>query len=627
MDRNSWIGLLLIVATLAVWSYFTKPTEEEIAENNRIKDSIAQVQKEQALKKVMQQQEANKQVPVITDTVAASPDAVVAKMSDAFGDFGPFAVGERKFFTLENDLLKITFTNKGARVYSAELKKYKTYDGKPLILFDGDSTRFDLNFFSKNRMITTDQLYFDCIEGFESIKVGEKAETVTFKLPLADNKYVEFIYSLAPDSYVLDFDINLVNVNDLISSNTGYISLNWESYISSLEKGVKWEKQKSTIYYKYYQDEVEKLNARSESGNENLITPLKWISFKQQFFNATLIAKNNFLNAIVKKESGVANPKYLKKFTAEISLPYAGKATENIPMQFYYGPNHYKTLNKLDIDLEDIIPLGRSVFRWVNVGFVIPVFNWLGKYIGSYGIIILIMTILIKIIIFPFTYKSYMSTAKMKALKPEVDKINEKFPKQEDAMKKQQATMALYKKVGVSPMGGCLPMLFQMPLLIAMFRFFPSSIELRQQGFLWADDLSSYDSIINLPFEVPLGFGDHVSLFTLLMTVVNIIYMKFNDQMSMSNQQVPGMKMMMYMMPLMMLFWFNNYASALSYYYFLSLLITILQTWLIRRSIDDAEILAKLKAAQNSKKAPKKSRFQQRLEDMAKQRGVKPPKR
>ncbi len=366
---------------------------------------------------------------------------------------------------------------------------------------------------------------------------------------------------------------------------------------------------------------------RSDSDQKDLTTPVKWISFKQQFFNVALIADNYFSNALVKTEKEAINPNFLKHFSASISLPYDAKQSLDYPMSFYFGPNHYKTLRKMDIDLERVVELGRSIIRWVNVGLVIPLFNFLGKYIGNYGIIILLMTIIIKLLIFPFTYKSYMSTAKMKALKPEVDKINEKFPKQEDAMKKQQATMALYKKVGVSPMGGCLPLLFQMPLLIAMFRFFPNSIELRQEAFLWATDLSTYDAVINLPFTVPFGFGDHISLWCLLMTVVNIVYMKFNDQMSMSNQQIPGMKMMMYMMPVMMLFWFNSYAAALSYYYFLSLLITIVQTWAIRRTINDDEILAKLKAASANKKAPQKSKWQQRLEDMAKQKGYQPPKR
>ncbi|MBI9068555.1 MAG: membrane protein insertase YidC [Salinivirgaceae bacterium] len=626
MDRNSWIGLLLIVGTLFVWSYFTKPTEEEIAAQKIKQDSIAMVQKERAISAVMVK-EQSKTNAKISDTESRTEDVIVKELNDAYGDFGKFATGKREFYTLENDLLKVQLTNLGARVYSVELKKYKTWDGKPLILFEGDSTEFALNFFSKNRSISTDKLFFSQLEGIESKKVSDKAESFTFKLAVEDSKYVEFIYTISPNSYVIDFDVNFVNVNNLIAANTGYITLNWNSYITGFEKGENWEEQNTSIFYKFNGAEVESLSLRSESANETLSTPLKWISYKQQFFNATLITKNTFSNALVKAEKEIINPKYLKHFTSEISVPYDGKATESIPMQFYFGPNHYRTLKNLDLDLEEVIPLGRSVFRWVNVGFVIPVFNWLGKYISNYGLIILILTILIKIIIFPFTYKSYMSTAKMKALKPEVDKIGEKFPKKEDAMKKQQATMALYKKVGVSPMGGCLPMLFQMPLLIAMFRFFPSSIELRQEGFLWATDLSTYDAVINLPFTVPFNFGSHISLFALLMTVVNIVYMKFNDQMSMGNQQMPGMKMMMYMMPFMMLFWFNSYASALSYYYFLSLLITIIQTWLIRRTVNDEEILAKLKAVQSNKKAPVKSKFQQRLENMAKQKGIQPPKR
>ena len=383
------------------------------------------------------------------------------------------------------------------------------------------------------------------------------------------------------------------------------------------------EEQTTTVFYKFFESDVESLGVRSDSENETLETPVKWISYKQLFFNVSLIADKYFNNAVVTSEKEVVNLDYIKYFTSEISLPYNGKRSETIPMSFYFGPNHYKTLKGLGIDLEEVIELGFSVFRLVNTGFVIPVFNWLGKYINNYGIVILLLTIIIKLIIFPFTYKSYMSTAKMKALKPEIDKATEKFTKSEDAMKKQQATMAIYKKVGVSPMGGCLPLLFQMPILLAMFRFFPNSIELRQQSFLWATDLSTYDAVIHLPFTVPFGFGDHLSLFALLMTLVNVVYMKFNDQMSMGNQQMPGMKYMMYMMPVMMLFWFNSYASALSYYYFLSLLITIIQTWLIRRTINDEDILAKLKAAQSNKKPAKKSKFMQRMEAAAKQQQQK----
>lgn len=623
MDKNSWTGLLLIVGIMIVWGYFTKPSEEEIARQKHVRDSVEQVMQQMQQKEL----EAKQQVKETTVIAPASEshEQKNNETKEIYGDFANAATGEQEFTTVENNLLKIKFLNQGGRVYSVELKKYKTFDGKPLILFTGDSTEFGLNFFSKNRSISTNQLFFNLTEG-GNITAADKPITVKYTLNIDSNRYIEYKYIISPDSYVVDFDINFSGMNNLIANNTGYISLNWKSYITGFEKARKWEKQNTTIFYKFYKNDVESVSARSSDTKEDLETPVKWISYKQQFFNSTLIAKKYFDNGIV-KVSEPANPKYLKYFSSDISLAYNGEAKTSYPMEFYFGPNHYKTLRALNIDLEEIITLGMSVIRWVNVGFVIPLFNWLGKFISNYGIIILIMTIIIKIIIFPFTYKSYMSSAKMKALKPEVDKISAKFPKSEDAMKKQQATMALYKKVGVSPMGGCLPLLFQMPLLIAMFRFFPNSIELRQQSFLWANDLSTYDAVIHLPFTVPFGFGDHISLFALLMTIVNVVYMKFNDQMSMGGNQMAGMKAMMYMMPVMMLFWFNSYASALSYYYFLSLLITILQTWLIRRRINDEEILAKLKSAQANKKPPKKSKFQQKMEEMAKQRGVKPPKR
>lgn len=625
MDKNSWLGLVLIVGVLFAWSYFTRPTKQQIAEQRR-QDSIAQIERERNKQELVIENQ-QKQSPVISETETVTSENTNDQLTQFYGDFAPAARGEREFYTVENDLIKLQFSNKGGRIYSAELKNYKKYDGNPLILFSGDSTEFGLNFFAKNRSIATNNLFFELVEGTDGKVITDKAETFVFRLTVTPDKYVEYRYTINPKSYVVDFDIKLEGLQTDISTNTGYLTLNWNSYITGQEKGRSWEETNSTVFYKFHEADVESLNMRSDSDQKDLTTPVKWISFKQQFFNVALIADNYFSNALVKTEKEAINPNFLKHFSASISLPYDAKQSLDYPMSFYFGPNHYKTLRKMDIDLERVIELGMSIIRWVNVGLVIPLFNFLGKYMGNYGLIILVMTIIIKLLIFPFTYKSYMSTAKMKALKPEVDKITEKFPKQEDAMKKQQATMALYKKVGVSPMGGCLPLLFQMPLLIAMFRFFPNSIELRQEGFLWATDLSTYDAVINLPFTVPFGFGDHISLWCLLMTVVNIVYMKFNDQMSMSNQQIPGMKMMMYMMPVMMLFWFNSYASALSYYYFLSLLITIIQTWAIRRTINDDELLAKLKAASANKKAPQKSKWQQRLEDMAKQKGYQAPKR
>ncbi len=618
MDKNSWIGLGLIMAVLFAWGYFTKPTEEQIAQEKRRRDSIANVIKQQQIQEALIQEQAKaKQADSFKNPTTNETDSTIAdETKQFFGDFAPFATGKREFFTAENEVMKITFSNLGGRIQSIELKDYKKYDDTPLILFDGDSTEFGLNFFAQNRNISTNLLFFNKKE----VKKNDTTNII-YELAFNDNSYIQYIYKISPNSYMLDFDIKLKGINTLINNTSGYLDLTWKTYLHSLEKGHKWEQQNTSVYYKFHEDDIENLTPTSESATENLTTKVKWISYKQQFFNSSIISKDYFSNAVVKFNTAT-NPNLLKEMETNIALPYMGRNTETFPMSFYFGPNSYKTLKQYDIDLEDLVTLGHSIIRWINVGFVIPMFNWLGKHILNYGLIILIMTIVIKIIIFPFTFKSYMSGAKMKALKPEIDKINEKYPKQEDAMKKQQATMNLYKKVGVSPMGGCLPLLFQMPILIAMFRFFPNSIELRQKSFLWATDLSTYDSILHLPFSIP-WYGDHVSLFTLLMTIVNLIYIKTNDQMNASNQQMPGMKFMMYFMPIMMLFWFNSYASALSYYYFLSLLITILQTWLIRRSVNDEEILAKLQAAKASKKPIKKSKWQKRMEEMAKQQGMR----
>jgi len=359
---------------------------------------------------------------------------------------------------------------------------------------------------------------------------------------------------------------------------------------------------------------------------------VKWIAFKDQFFSSVLIAQESMSSAYV--ESNVIEDEtspFLRINQAEAAVPFNFTEDDEAAMNFFFGPNHFYTLRSYeDLDLHQLLPLGWGIFGWINRYAVIPVFNFLEGFIGSYGIIILLLTILIKLVLFPLTYKSYMSTAKMRVLKPQIDEINERIPK-DKAMERQQATMALYRKVGVNPMGGCLPMLLQMPILIALFRFFPASIELRQESFLWATDLSTYDSILDLPFNIPF-YGAHVSLFTLLMAATNIIYTRINQEMTQSSAQMPGMKGMMYMMPVMFLFFFNSYAAGLSYYYFISTLITIGQTLLIRQFVDEKAILAKLKA--NQKKPAKKSKFQARLEQMSKQqqqlqktKGKKPGKK
>jgi len=374
---------------------------------------------------------------------------------------------------------------------------------------------------------------------------------------------------------------------------------------------------------------LEYLSERSDD-DESITTKLRWVSFKSRFFLSAFIAdkafENGDLRAFTREDE--ENAHYLRNMEAVVGVPFYNQPEQTFASSFYFGPNKYKTLKKFHLDLERQIPLGWSFFlmAWINIYAVIPVFNWLGAYGWNYGIVILILTILLKIVLFPIAYKTYLSSARMRVLKPEIEEITKKFPKSEDAMKKQQATMALYKKAGVNPMAGCLPMLLQFPILIAMFRFFPSSIELRQQAFLWAHDLSSYDSIVSWTAQIPLlsqYYGNHVSLFTLLMTISTIIYTRINnDMMGSASTQMPGMKVMMYFMPLMFLGIFNNYASGLSYYYLLANLMTFAQMYVIRRSLDEDKIRRQILA--NKKKPKKQSGFQKRLEDMAKQRGYNP---
>jgi YidC/Oxa1 family membrane protein insertase len=421
---------------------------------------------------------------------------------------------------------------------------------------------------------------------------------------------------------MIDFDLNLQGMNQYIASNQSYLNFTWSYDVPRQERASRFGEDRYTnISYKFFEDEVGNLS-QNKSDEENLNTKVKWIGFKQLFFGSTIISDDSFPNAQIRQEKTNDNPEYLANFLADIAFPYQGAPNETIGMQFYFRPNHYQTLQQYGLDLERQVYLGYAIVRPVNKFVIIPVFNFLRNYINNFGLIILLLTLFIKSILFPFTYKSYMSQAKMRALKPEIDEINAKFGK-DKAMEKQQATMALYKKAGVNPMGGCLPMLLQFPILIAMFFFFPTSIELRQESFLWAPDLSTYDSILDLPFNIP-QYGSHVSLFCLLMTVTTIFYTRLNQQTT-ATPGMPGMKTMMYLMPVMFLFILNSYPSGLSYYYFLANLITIGQTYLIRQFVDDDKIRAKIQV--NKKKPVKKSSFQKRLEDMAKQRGIQTPKK
>ncbi len=561
----------------------------------------------------------------------AGPDTMELQVQDTvniknrFGVFSEAAAGEDEYITLENNKLELKISLKGGKVSSARLKDFVTHDALPLILFSGDSTVFGFNFFTTdNKAVRTNDLWFNPVSDEKVVVVTNEPESVVLRLNAGEDQYIEYRYTLAPDKYSVDYNVTFSSMEGIIASNQNSLTFDWKQYITQQEKGRQNEETYTTIKYKYYQDDVDGLNPRSkkELDEIDITTKLSWIAFQDQFFSSVIMTDDFFLNGSLTSTKTPASTKYTRFFTAELGVPFNPGQQSDLAMKLYYGPNHISTLRKEGPELEKIVFLGKNIIGWINRFIIVPVFNWLEKYIGSYGLIILILTVLIKIVLMPLTLKSYQSTAKMQVLKPLVDELGKKFPKKEDAMKKQQATMELYKRAGVNPMGGCLPMLLQMPILFAMFRFFPVSIELRQEHFLWATDLSTYDSILTLPFSIPM-YGDHVSLFTLLMTASTLLTMKMTGSSPGSDQ--PGMKVMMYMMPVMFMLILNNFSSGLTYYYFLANILTYLQNLLSKRLINAEAVLATLE--ENKKKPLKKSRWQQRLEEAARQRGINPPKK
>jgi YidC/Oxa1 family membrane protein insertase len=624
MDRNSITGIILIALILIVFSVLNRPSPEQIEEARRRQDSLEMVRRQQLDEEARRITRDQLETEVIPQEV--DPERITGELERRLGVFAPAGAGQDDFFTIENEHLRVTVSSRGGRPWAVELKQYQTWDSLPLLLFEGDENHFGLNFFAHNRSISTNDLFFMPVPE-DMLPALEEGSTLAMRLYAGENRYIEYLYSLAPNSYLVDFTVNLVGMDQVLGTGTSYVDLLWQIDVPGQERGSKYENNYSSINYKFLGDDVDRLSERAERIQEELRTRLKWVAFKQQFFSSVLIAENFFSSAILEQVRHDEGP-YIRNYLADIRIPIENRATEMIPMQFYFGPNHFNTLRNYsrayeaaknyDLALELMVPLGWGIFGWVNRFLVIPVFNFLERYIGNYGIIILLLTIFIKILVFPLTYKSYVSTSRMRVLKPQIDEINSKIPK-DKPMERQQATMALYKRAGVNPMGGCLPMLIQLPVLIALFRFFPASFELRQESFLWATDLSTYDSILNLPFTIPF-YGSHVSLFTLLMAASTVIYTRMNSQMTAGSSQMPGMQAMMYMMPVMMLFIFNDFASALSYYYFLTNMITFGQQAIIKQFVDDEEILRKLN--ENKKKPVTKSNFQKRLEDMARKRGT-----
>ena len=623
MDRNSIIGILLIAVILIIWGVIFSPNKKELEERRRQQDSLALVlQQEQVLKQ--------KQQAISDSAMAVAPDTAKEEKSVQYGEFAASAVGERKYITLENDLVKMVISTLGGRPYSVELKKYKTFYQTPVILFSGDSTEFGLYFYSQNNTISTNDLYFTPGDSVAHKIVSDRKDSVSMKLMINESRYIEYVYSLQPGSYMADFRINLTGMKDIGTRSPNVLDMKWAIFAPQQEQLRKNEIQYVSAYYKPYMDQVESFGARSKKNEQevNFATRLDWIAFKDQFFSSVMIPVGGFENAFIKMINLPEDDKFLKHFSAEIGLPFKREDSETIAMRMYYGPNKFKLLNQYkDLELQNLVTLGKSIVRWINRFVIIPIFDWLSKFIGNYGLIILLLTLIIKVGLLPLTYRSYLSQAKMRVLKPQIDELSVKFPKGKE-MEKQQATMALYKKAGVSPMGGCLPMLLQFPILYAMFRFFPTSIELRQESFLWATDLSTYDSIFswsaNIPFLSSI-YGNHVSLFTLLMTISTIISMKMGEGQTASSTQMPGMKTMMYIMPVMFMFILNNFSAGLTYYYFLANVVTIGQNFLFKQFIDEDQLLRQMEA--RKVKPVKKSKFQQRLEAMAKQQGYKAPKK
>ena len=615
MDRNTIIGLGVIGLLLVGYSIFTKPQREaQVTERNRL-DSIARVEQVRAMA-AAQEQIINQPSGEETGSSTESDLVSMERLEGELGDFANAATGTAEQVVLENEYVKLTFSTLGGRPYTVELKQYQTHDSLPVYLFDGDSTIFALHFFAENRGINTGELYFQPrIENLTG-EDGRSFQQLTMKMDISESASISYIYRLFEDDYMLDFDMRLKGLDQY---RTDRMEFKFDFYAPSQEKGYQNEAMYTTLYYRYKGGDVESFKSRSKKEIEEVTetTRISWIAFSQQFFATILVADDHFDGAYMLQERFNDPGKYVRRFYTSVDMPYDRTGDQLIGMQLYFGPNKFQSLKSYgDLGLQNVVTTGGAMIRWINAYVVIPIFGWLNKYFVNYGIIILLLTLIIKVALFPLTYKSFKSQAVMKLLKPQVDEIGERYPKKDDAMKKQQATMDLYKKAGANPMGGCLPMLLQFPILYAMFRFFPTSIELRQEGFLWAHDLSTYDSILNLPFEIPM-YGDHVSLFTLLMTVTTMLSMRYNNQAGAGSSQMPGMKTMMYIMPVMFMFILNNFSAGLTYYYFLANVITLSQNLIFKRFIDEDKIMAKINAKKN--KPAKKSKFAQRLESIQKQ--------
>lgn len=634
MDKNTIIGFLLIGAIIIAFTLLNRPSQEQLAEQQRLRDSIQQVESQKAAleaerlatdssRQASEIKQQNTATDFFSTGTTAATDSTGAQTDSAL----TITPATEEFVTLENEKLKLVLSTLGGRIYSVQLKGEKKFNGDSLYLFDGDEATFNMELFNRNsvRLTTADQQ-------FTPMPTAD-GKSVVMRLESSPQQYIDFIYTLPADEFMLDFDIRIAGMkNGLHPESLMNFRVNWEQKIRQQEQGRQFENRFARLNFRYLGQDVQKLSD-SKNDRKELTEPVKWFAFKDQFFSSIIIAEKPFSNTILTSQP-LSTTEHIKDYKAETWVPVTVNPQKDeltASFNYYFGPNHFYTLRDYDKDikesnqklyLEELVDLGYKWLSWINKFFTIPLFNFFLKFNWGMGLIIFIMTLIIKLIILPLTYKSFKSSAKMRVLRPQIKEIEAKYPGQDKEMmlKRQQETMALYNKAGASPMSGCFPMLLQMPILLAFFFFFPSAIELRQQSFLWAHDLSTFDAIIRWNAEIPFisrFLGNHISLFCLLMTVVNVFYTKYNMAATDTGQaQMPGMKHMPIMMSVMMFFFLNSYPAGLNYYYFLSTLFTIVFTLLFKQLLDEDKLLAQLEA--NKKKPKKQSGFMARLAEAQK---------
>ena len=604
MNRSNLIGLVLIGVIMFGFSWYQSRQYREQAEIQAQLDSVARVEQMAAMA-----------MDSLYKAESAETDAVKVMTMPAYKDslLTEARLATESIYMLSNDKMEVEFTTRGAQPYSVKINDYMAYDSTALYLIKPGYSKYGVSVFAGENINTADFVF----------QVAEHTDsTLVMRLPFAGGGYIQQKYAVSEGSYVVENELSFVGMENVIPRNVSMLDIDWSLVVPRLEKGFRNETQYSKLNYYFTGDKKPEIIGRGKDGSKRVDTKMKWFAFQQQFFSAIMTAENEFsaadLSVDFYSEDEYKSEGKLMACSAKLRSDFQAGATEvTIPYEFYFGPNDYKTLKSFDNKYEKIVPLGGWMVAWFSRLVIIPSFDLLGRFISNYGIVILLMTLLIKLLISPLTIKSYKSSAKMQVIKPEMDKINAKYPNEKDAMKKQQATMELYRKAGISPMGGCLPMLLQMPILFAMFRFFPASIELRQQKFLWADDLSAYDSIWDFGANIPL-LGDHLSLFALLMAVTMFFYSKMTSSQMSDDPNMAGMKFMsVWLMPIMMFFICNNLSAALSYYYLLSNIITMVMTWYIRKYVVTEE---KVRADMmlNASKPKKKSKWQMRLEEAQK---------